>query len=178
MQNTTLIIGLGIPGRKYRKTRHNIGFRVLDTFREENNFPKFKMYKGQQAEISEDMHDNKRTILAKPQTFMNNSGISVKSILNFYKIPISSLIVIHDELDLPMGEVKLSQNSGHAGHNGIKSIIQQIGTKDFIRIRIGIKPSFEIKDTANFVLKKFSKDEEKTLAGAVKEACQTFLPGT
>jgi len=178
MQNTTLIIGLGNPGRKYKKTRHNIGFRVLDKFKEENNFPKFKMDKKLQSEITEKIADNKKTILVKPQTFMNSSGVAVKAIMNFYGLAPTSLIIVHDELDLPLGEVKLSQDKGSAGHNGIKSIIQHIGTQDFIRIRIGIKPSVEIKNAANFVLKKFSKDEEQTLEQAIKKACQTFLSGT
>lgn len=178
MQNTTLIIGLGNPGRKYKKTRHNVGFIVVDKLKEENNFPKFKIDKKLQTEVTEKIEDNKKTILAKPQTFMNSSGVAVKSILNFYGIQPTALIIVHDELDLPIGEIKLSQNKGSAGHNGIKSIVQHIGTQDFIRIRIGIKPNFEIENAKSFVLKKFSKEEEPILESAIKKACQIFLSGT
>lgn len=163
-----LIVGLGNPGRKYKKTRHNIGFRAIDEFQKENNFPKFKFLKKFQAEISEGILGGKKVILAKPQTYMNSSGTTVKSLLGFYKISPENLIVIHDELDLPIGEVKLSQNISSAGHNGIKSIIQEIGTQNFTRLRIGIKPKIvRVRDSDNskeFVLERFSKSDEKLLA--------------
>ncbi|NQU82894.1 MAG: aminoacyl-tRNA hydrolase [Parcubacteria group bacterium] len=177
MENIKLIVGLGNPSRKYKKTRHNIGFRILEEFREQNKFPKFKIEKKFQAEISEGVINNTKVLLVKPQTFMNNSGLAVKLILNFYKIQPTQLTVVHDELDLPIGETKLSTDRGSAGHNGVKSIMQEIGTQNFTRLRIGIKPKKEGDvqgDTAikNMVLSKFSKNEEKIINQIVKDACQ------
>lgn len=172
MSNVLLIIGLGNPERKYKKTRHNIGFRIINKFQKENSFLKFKLAKKFQAEISEGTISDKKIILAKPQTYMNLSGTAVKALLEFYKIPTKNLIIIHDELDLPIGDVRLSQDKGSAGHNGIKSIIQEIGTKNFTRIRIGIKPNTEIPEYKSFVLKKFSKDEEQTLKQVIKNSFQ------
>ena len=167
-----LIAGLGNPGRKYKKTRHNIGFRIIDEFQKENSFPKFKLGKKFQSEMSESALAGEKVILAKPQTYMNSSGTAVKSLLGFYKISAENLIVVHDELDLPIGDIKLSKDSGSAGHNGIKSIIQEIGTQNFTRIRVGIKPNFEIAEYKDFVLKKFSKDEEQTIKAAVKNSLE------
>lgn len=167
-----LIVGLGNPSRKYKKTRHNIGFRIMDEFQKENSFPKFKLAKKFQAEVSEGALGGEKIILAKPQTYMNSSGTAVKSLLGFYKIDTSNLIVVHDELDLLIGEIRLSKDSGSAGHKGVGSIIQELGTKNFTRVRVGIKPDFEISDYKNFVLKKFSKDEEQTLKQVVKNSLE------
>ena len=176
MSNIFLITGLGNPGRRYKKTRHNVGFRIIDEFQKENGFPKFKPAKKFQAEISEGILGSKKVILAKPQTYMNTSGIAVRLLLGFYKISPENLIVIHDELDLPIGEIKLSKDSGSAGHNGIKSIIQEISTQNFTRLRIGIKPDSEISEYKDFVLKKFSKNEEQILNPVLKKACQMIIP--
>lgn len=159
-----LIVGLGNPKRKYKKTRHNIGFVVLDELQKENDFPKFKFEKKFNAEIS--IKNN--TVLLKPQTFMNNSGFSVKAFLNYYKIPTQQITIVHDDLDFKIGEVKESENKGPGGHNGVKSVISQLGTKDFKRIRIGIRPTEGIESIKDFVLQKFSKEEEETLSN-VKE---------
>jgi len=178
MKNMILIAGLGNPGRKYKRTRHNIGFRIIDEFQKENSFPKFKLAKKFQAETSEGAIGAEKIILAKPQTFMNSSGTAVKALLGFYKIPLSNLVVVHDELDLPIGEIKLSKDSGSAGHNGIKSIIQETGTQNFTRVRIGIKlKTVRVPHSDNakdFVLKKFSKEEEQTLKQVVKDSIQVI----
>ncbi len=180
-----LIVGLGNPGLKFRKTRHNIGFRVLDAFQKENNFPKFRMNKKTKAEISKGTISGKEIMLVKPQGFMNNSGFSVKALGAFGapKAPSAfnnSLIVIHDDFDLPFGEVKITENSGSAGHHGVESIIQALGTRDFKRLKIGIRPKIETSGGSSpvnlkaedFVLKKFSKDEEKQLPKITELACQ------
>jgi len=135
-----LIIGLGNPGRKYVRTRHNIGFRAVEYIRKQNSFPKFKSSGNSLTSEKQDI------MLMQPQTFMNSSGNAI--------ISNDTLIVIHDDLDLELGTVKISKDRGSAGHNGIKSIIQKTG-QDFIRIRIGIENKK--------VLKKFSRKEEKTL---------------
>lgn len=166
------IVGLGNPGLKFKKTRHNIGFRVLDVLQKENNFPKFKLDKKSRADISKGMIDGQEVILAKPQTFMNDSGFAVKALTTNYQLPTTQLIIIHDDFDLAFGEVKIAENSGSGGHHGVQSIIDCLKTQNFKRIRIGIRPNYPLPATnyqltikaEDFVLKKFTKDEEKILA--------------
>jgi PTH1 family peptidyl-tRNA hydrolase len=171
-----LIIGLGNPGIKYIKTRHNIGFRVLDEFQNENNFSNFEFSKKFNSLISDGTIKNKTILLAKPQTFMNNSGKSVKDLINFYKMKISDIIVIHDDIDLVFGTIRISEKRGSAGHKGVKSIIKELGTKDFTRIRIGIRnqrPGTK-KNTEKYVLEKFTEQEEQCLEKIIKESCHTL----
>ncbi|KPJ56785.1 hypothetical protein AMJ49_03885 [Parcubacteria bacterium DG_74_2] len=177
MKQSILIIGLGNPGKKYEKTRHNIGFRVIDELRKKNNFPAFRLSKKFNTLISKD----KKIILAKPQTFMNSSGQAVKSLVSFYKIKSQDIIVTHDDLDLPLEKIKISEDSRSAGHKGVQSIIDEIGTKNFTRFRIGIKPQkFQglVHRTEKFVLEKFTKDEEKIIKQVIKqtvEALETII---
>jgi PTH1 family peptidyl-tRNA hydrolase len=151
-----LIVGLGNPGKKYEKTRHNIGFRVID-------------------ELEKSVFNFDITLL-KPDSFMNNSGKAVKECLNYYKIPAANLIVIHDDIDLAFGIIKLNKNSSSAGHKGVQSIIDTLKTQDFTRIRIGISPKSEARisksetDTAEFVLKNFTKNEEEQIPEIIKKA--------
>lgn len=205
-----ILIGLGNPGLRFRKTRHNIGFRVLDAFQKaysrlrplqpvglsaqlgqdgptgislksqygENNFPKFKLNKKSRAEISRGVINGQEILLAKPQTYMNESGFAVKALISNLKLQIANLIIVHDDFDLPFGEVKIVENSGSAGHHGVESIIQALGTRNFKRLKIGIRPNYElstmnyklIPKAEDFVLKKFSKVEENNLAEIIKNA--------
>ena len=166
-----LIIGLGNPGKKYKDTRHNIGFRVIDKFKEINNFPEFKLSKKFNSLVSEGFVDSKKVILAKPQTFMNESGKAVKVLINFYKTGV--LFVAHDDIDLPLGKIKIVKSRGAAGHKGVKSMIKEIGTKDFIRFRIGIQSiKAKPKNAERFVLQKFKKEEEKIIKEIVKETTE------
>ncbi len=163
-----LIIGLGNPGNKYKKTRHNIGFRVIDAL-----------------EKSLDFARDKEIILFKPQTFMNNSGKAVKHLITNYKIPFTHMWVIHDDIDLPLGTIRVSKNSSSGGHKGVQSIINELGTpnkslrdstgqaKNFVRIRIGIKPEFKI-NTERFVLQNFTKAEEKIIEKVIKKVIETI----
>lgn len=162
-----IIAGLGNPGEKYNNTRHNIGFRIIDEFAEKNNFPEFKLSKKFSSLISE----NKKIILAKPQTFMNESGKAVKSLISFYKLKTSDFIIIHDDIDLTLEKIRISKNRGSAGHKGVESIIKEIGNKNFIRFRIGIQPQ-KGKPSAveKYVLQRFTKDEEKIIKGILKTA--------
>lgn len=173
-----LIVGLGNPGRKYKKTRHNVGFRILDEFRKEQGFLGFRIDKKFQAVISEGALNGEKVIMAKPQTFMNSSGKAVKSLTTYYKLQTTNLIIVHDDLDLPLGEIKISQNKGAAGHKGVASIIKELGTRDFTRLRLGIKPNSanyrSSTPIVEFVLGKFSKDEEKTVKQAIKKAGQAL----
>ncbi len=146
-----LIVGLGNPGKQYELTRHNLGFRMLDLLAGGEAWE--NKYESQIIKTDS-------LILAKPQTYMNNSGTAVKEILKFY--PGAELIVIHDELDFPLGTIKIMKNISAAGHNGVQSIIDEIGTKDFIRIRLGIdNPEVRQQIPADaFVLQKFTENEE------------------
>lgn len=172
-----IIAGLGNPGPELKKTRHNIGFMALDVLAEANSLPSFNLAKKYQALISEGFLGEEKILLLKPRTFMNASGLSVKAALKNFKLGPESLIVIHDDADLPLGALKISEGHGPGGHKGVGSIIQEIKTKDFTRIRIGIAPVSEIlqirkPDLKDFVLKKFTKDEEETLARTFKEAAE------
>jgi peptidyl-tRNA hydrolase, PTH1 family len=150
-----LITGLGNPGKRYFKTRHNVGFEFLEYYKEKNRFPDFSFIDKFSSFVSE--QDKK--YLALPQTFMNDSGKAVSSIKNFYKLNPENIIIIHDDIDIKLGNVRLSKDSSSAGHKGIKSIINDLGTKDFYRVRIGIRPEKKPSNTEKFVLKKFSKKE-------------------
>jgi len=178
-----LIIGLGNPGFKYRKTRHNIGFMALDAFQKENNFPKFKLNKKAKAEITKGSSSGQEIFLAKPQGFMNNSGSAVKFLTKENGFDEKSLIVVHDDFDLPLGEIKTVQNSGSGGHHGVQSIIDQLKTQNFTRMKVGIRPIVEgLSNEAdssklkaeNFVLGRFNKDEERLLPEILAQTSQTI----
>lgn len=149
-----IIIGLGNPGKKYSGTRHNVGFAFLDKLKTEFDFPEFEFNKKFNAEIS----TSKETILMKPQTFMNLSGESVRSILDFYKLSPDDILVIHDDKDITLGEYRLATDSSSAGHNGIQNIIDNLGTQKFKRIRIGVGAETDLPSDV-FILQKFSDDE-------------------
>jgi len=173
-----LVVGLGNPGKKFEKTRHNVGFRTVDGFQEKNNFSAFKLSKKSLAEISEGALDDAKVILAKPQTFMNNSGRAVKLLTRNYKLKAKSLFIVHDDLDLPFGKIRISIGRSSAGHKGVESIIRELKTKGFVRFRVGIQSATSDKRqetrTEKFVLEKFSKDEEKNLGGVIKETVEAI----
>jgi PTH1 family peptidyl-tRNA hydrolase len=164
-------MGLGNPGKKYENTWHNIGFWAIDEFWRENNFPDFTFSKKFTASVSEKKWGNEKIILAKPQTYMNLSGKTAKALADFYKIDLKNLVVVHDDIDLLLGKMKISTDRGSAGHKGVESVFQEIGEKDFVRLRIGISP--ELKKTRkaqDFVLRKFGKKETKIAKDIVKKA--------
>ena len=182
-----LIVGLGNPGKEYQKTPHNAGFMALDEFAKVNGFPPFKLSKKHSSLISKRILGLTNVVLAKPQTFMNNSGKAVQSLLPRLGLgaPRPSLgnapklVIVHDDIDIPLGKVKISRGSGSAGHKGVNSIIQSLGTKDFIRIRIGIQPAKgKPENVETFVLKNFTKQEFSQLQEVFKSttrALQTIL---
>lgn len=155
-----LIVGLGNPGEQYTYTRHNIGFRILDALKQERaaeqNWQSDKKFQAQILQLP-------NLILCKPQTFMNSSGTAVAAIQRMYKIDIADIWVVHDEVDLEKGKLKIQIAGGSAGHNGIKSVIEKLGSPDFIRWRVGVgKPLDKIQqETADYVLEKFTEQEEK-----------------
>lgn len=159
-----IIVGLGNPGKKYKNTRHNVGFQVIDEFAKENNFPEFKLSKKFNALVSE----KGNIILVKPQTFMNKSGKAVKALLK--NTTRTALVVIHDDIDLPLGKIRISKNRGSAGHKGVESIIKEIGFKNFTRFRIGISPKTgKPKNVERYVLQKLNKEEEKVIREVIQE---------
>ena len=171
----TLIVGLGNPGAKYQKTRHNIGFITLNAFKKENKLPDFKLSKKFNAFISSGIACGQEVILAKPQTFMNDSGKTVKSIASYYKKTRQSLIIVHDDIDLPLASIKISISRGSAGHKGVESIVRALGTKDFARLRIGILPAKnKPNNPEKFVLKTFTKNEEQVFENIIYQACQAL----
>ena len=151
-----LIVGLGNPEEKYENTPHNVGFKTIDLFKERFSFPNFSLKEKALISKKDDV------ILAKPKTYMNESGLAVREIMNFYKIQNEDLWIIHDENDLKLGEFKISKDISSKGHNGIKSIIEKIGTQDFIRFRIGIN-SNQKEDLIDYVLKPFSKENTEII---------------
>ena len=163
-----IIAGLGNPGEKYKNTRHNVGFQVVNEFAKENNFPEFKLSKKSNALVSENVLNEKKIIIIKPQTFMNESGKAVKALLK--NTTRTVLVVIHDDIDLPLGKIRISKNRGSAGHKGVESIIKEIGTKDFTRFRIGVSSKTEKpKNVEKYVLQKFNKEEEKIIKEVIQE---------
>jgi PTH1 family peptidyl-tRNA hydrolase len=168
MNKTVLIVGLGNKGQKYDGTRHNIGFGVLDAFVKATNLSDWVEKKDLKSLHASGNVGNTRVIAVKPTTMMNLSGTAVQAIASFYKIPLDSIIVVHDELDIPFGQIRTRVGGTDAGNNGIKSVIQHMG-EDFGRIRIGIKATTPM-DSADFVLAKFDKKEQKQLPNLIKEA--------
>ncbi len=171
-----IIVGLGNPGAKFNKTRHNAGFMAVDFFAKENNFPDFEVSKKYESLISEKPFDTAQgendILLIKPQTFMNDSGRAVTG----YGLRATDLVVVHDDIDLPLGKIKFSKDSSAGGHKGVQSIIQHLGTKDFIRLKIGVATN-EAK-ALDVVLEKFSPEEQKILTEVIKkssEALQYFI---
>jgi PTH1 family peptidyl-tRNA hydrolase len=157
-----IFIGLGNPGEQYKNTRHNVGFMAIDAFAKENNFPEFKLQKKSNALVSE----KENITLAKPQTFMNESGKAVKEIIANKNI--ESLIVVHDDIDLPVGKIKIVQERGSAGHKGVESIINNIGNGGLIRFRIGIGLENKV-EAMKVVLKNFSEEEQKIIEEAIQK---------
>jgi PTH1 family peptidyl-tRNA hydrolase len=165
-----IVVGLGNPGRKYTGTRHNIGFMVVDRLASTHALAfsrqKFK------AKIASGIVEGEDVLLVKPQTFMNLTGESVGSLIRFYKRDLSDLLVVYDDVDLPLGKIRLRPEGGSAGHNGIKSIISGIGSEKFARLRIGIRGTFVYDDLSDYVLGKFTSEERAELDKIIERACE------
>ena len=151
-----LVVGLGNPGRKYADTRHNIGFQIVGEVARRYNVS-FTRTRAN-AMICDFRLGSALVLLAKPQTFMNNSGQSTGALVNFYKLPLENLLVVYDEVDLPVGTLRMRAEGGHGGHNGMRSIIQHLGSQKFARLRVGVgRPGGGKKVGLGYVLKPFSK---------------------
>jgi peptidyl-tRNA hydrolase, PTH1 family len=167
---TVLIIGLGNPGRQFDGTRHNIGFEVLDKFAKSNDFPGWVAKRDLKSELAIQNMGENRVILCKPTTFMNNSGEAAQAVQHFYRVYNSTTLAIYDELAIPFGSLRTRLGGSDACHNGVKSLIQQIG-EDYGRLRIGVGSAVSQKaDAAEFVLGKFAKQEQASVPLILREA--------
>lgn len=167
---TLLIIGLGNPGREYAGTRHNTGFAVVELFAKQNDFPTWTDKKDLKCLITHANMGENRVILCKPTTFMNLSGEAAQAIQRYYRVYNQQTLAVYDELAIPFGQLRTRAGGSDAGHNGVKSLIQHLG-EDFGRLRIGIgSQAAEKADAADFVLKKFSKEEQGYLPQILREA--------
>ena len=167
MNRTVLLVGLGNKGKQYVGTRHNIGFECVDAFVRTSEISAWVEKKDLKCLHSSGTVGNTRVIAIKPTTFMNLSGEAVQAAAQFYKVPADSILVIHDELDIPFGQIRTRVGGSDAGNNGIKSIIQHIGP-DFGRVRIGIKADTPM-DGKDFVLARFDEEEQQQLPNLIRE---------
>ncbi|HZP54577.1 aminoacyl-tRNA hydrolase [Actinocrinis sp.] len=163
-----LVIGLGNPGPSYAATRHNAGFMVVDLLAQRMG-GRFKAHRGG-VDVVEGRVGGTRVVLGKPKSFMNLSGGPTASLRDFFKVPVERIVVVHDELDLPYGTVRLKRGGGDNGHNGLRSITKSIGTREYLRVRFGIGRPPGRQDPADFVLKPFSSVENKELPFHVDRA--------
>lgn len=167
-----LIVGLGNPGKKYEKTRHNIGFMCVDNYVDNYEWKeKFSAFY-QQLLINDE-----KVLFVKPLTYMNLSGHAVRNFVDYFKINVSDILIIHDDLDLAIGKIRLKINSSAGGHNGIKSIINDLGTNEFARLKIGIAHN-EKGDTKDYVLGKFVEEEMKVIQESIilsKKIIDSFI---
>lgn len=171
--DTYLLIGLGNPGREYRDSRHNVGFMLIDRLIVRLNARGMKVQS--KAIVTSATYEDRKIILAKPQTYMNLSGQSAHGLLTFYKLPVENMLIAHDDLDIPFGTIRIRPKGGPGGQGGMASTIQQLGTKDFPRLRIGIGRPPGRMDPAAYVLQDFSREEMKVLSEIVDRAADAAL---
>ncbi|GIG96552.1 aminoacyl-tRNA hydrolase [Plantactinospora mayteni] len=169
-----LLVGLGNPGKEYARHRHNVGFLVADLLAERIG-AKFGRHRRAVAEVAEGRlgFGGPKLVLAKPMTYMNLSGGPVAALAQFYKVPVDQVVAVHDELDIPYGQIRLKQGGGEGGHNGLRSMSKSLGTKDYLRVRFGIGRPPGRQDPADFVLSDFSSVERKELEFLVDRAADT-----
>jgi len=171
-----IIVGLGNPGKEYAQTHHNVGFMVLDRIASKNKIDVIDLK--HKALIGKGMIGGEKVILAKPQTYMNLSGESVRALSDYYKVEPEDIIVIYDDVDLDPGKLRIRKNGSAGTHNGMKSIVAQLGTQEFPRIRVGIGHQPEGWDLADYVLSKITPEADKELTAGLDraaEAVETFL---
>jgi PTH1 family peptidyl-tRNA hydrolase len=168
-----LFVGLGNPGREYGDTRHNIGFLLVDRLAERVgvNFTRTQS----KALITAGRYQGNKIVLAKPQTFMNRSGHAVAALTRFYKVPLHNLMIVYDDVDLPFDTIRMKPSGGSAGHKGMNSVIDQLGTQEFPRLRLGVGRAFGSKQAADYVLKPFSKEESEFLPVYLNRAADAAL---
>jgi PTH1 family peptidyl-tRNA hydrolase len=176
VRNLKLIAGLGNPGSEYEHTRHNIGFEVIDSLSKAYRLPLDKLKFN--AQFGKGKIEGIDVLLVKPLTYMNLSGEALSPIMNFYQIPIEDILIVYDDLDLPIGKIRLREKGSAGGHNGMKSIIQHLGSSDFKRIRVGIGRPIGREKVIDYVLKRFSKEDQPTVDTSIdqaRKACEEWL---
>ncbi|MFH2102907.1 MAG: aminoacyl-tRNA hydrolase [Chloroflexota bacterium] len=173
MTDTFLIVGLGNPGREYRENRHNVGYMLVDRLAVYLNLS-FRRLQSR-ALVASGIHAGCKVILAKPQTFMNLSGAAVQGLVRFYKLPLENLLVAHDDLDLPLGKLRLRPGGGSAGQKGMESIIERLGTQDFARLRLGIGRPPGQMDPADYVLQDFSDPDLQTISETLTQGVEAVM---
>jgi peptidyl-tRNA hydrolase, PTH1 family len=161
-----LVVGLGNPGPEYAETRHNVGFRVVELLAARAGGGRFSKHRSN-ADVLEGRLAGRRVVLAKPRTYMNLSGGPVAGLAQYFSVPVTDVVVVHDELDLEFGVVRLKRGGGEGGHNGLRSVSRSLGSKEYLRVRFGIGRPPGRQDPADFVLKRFSGAEQKELDLAV-----------
>jgi len=167
------IIGLGNPENKYLKTLHNMGFLVIDKILEKKGLELNKTNFDSKYCLTQ--FGDEKVIIAQPQTYMNNSGVAVQKIMNFYKIPSDHIIIVYDDLDLNIGTIRIKPNGQSGTHNGMRSIVQMIGTTSFPRIRIGTKPEKGYHDIVDYVLSDIKKEDEETFKKVFDKASDAAI---
>lgn len=166
-----LIVGLGNPGKEYEKTRHNVGFMVMDRLADILNVSiSISKFKGEYVKLK---YKGEDVILLKPMTYMNNSGESVIQVMNYFKIDVEDILVVYDDMDMPVGKLRLRESGSAGGHNGVKSIIAHVGTQKFKRIRVGIDKHPRIK-VIDYVLGHFQKDEQVLIDEGIENAVKAI----
>jgi PTH1 family peptidyl-tRNA hydrolase len=168
-QTPALVVGLGNPGPKYAQDRHNVGFQVVDALARAHDLA-FSREKLARVQTAQGRIGGRSVLLAKPQTFMNRSGQAVARLARWFKIPPQQMLVVYDELDLPLGRLRLRAEGSSGGHNGMRSIIQALGSQDFPRLRFGIGRPPGQMDPADYVLHPFSKEEKEVVAVVLDQA--------
>jgi peptidyl-tRNA hydrolase, PTH1 family len=172
-ESSYLLVGLGNPGREYKDTRHNFGFMLIDRIAVRLNARGMKVQS--KAIVTNAIYEDRKLILAKPQTYMNLSGQSVQGLVHFYKIPLTNVMVLSDDLDIPFGTIRIRAEGGPGGQRGLASVIESLGTKDFSRLRLGIGRPPGRMDPANFILQNFSRDEMKSISEILDAAADAVL---
>lgn len=169
MAESLLVVGLGNPGPRYAKTRHNVGFMVADLLSDRIGSP-FKVHKKSGAEVSTGQLAGRSVIVAKPRCYMNESGRQVGPLAKFYSVPAADVVIIHDELDIDFGRIRLKFGGGVAGHNGLRSVASALSTNDFHRVRIGVGRPPGRKDAATYVLENFTAAERAEVPTICEQA--------
>ncbi len=168
-----LIIGLGNPGRSYKNHRHNIGFMIIERLAQKHDLDLSKKTFG--SKMGKGKIDGSLVVLAEPETYMNRSGIAVAPLVGFYKCDLQDLIVVHDDIDLEFGRIKLVKGAGHGGHNGVKSISEELGTDDYVRVRVGVDRPVGNMDPADYVLQNFSEEQKRILDEVIDKSSESIL---
>ena len=171
--DTFLLIGLGNPGREYVNNRHNFGFMLIDRLAVRLNARGLKVQS--KAVVTDAMYEDRKVILAKPQTYMNLSGQSVQGLINFYKLPLDKVIILSDDLDLPFGTIRIRASGGPGGQRGLSSVLESLGTKDVPRLRLGIGRPPGRMDPSYYVLQNFSRADMQAISEILDRAADAAL---